>query len=216
MHLVFRSVHWTDVVHREGELAKYLNLHEGTTRETIASFQSGVKPNYKHILREKDLTERMFLLTAAYKLEHEEDRLKPDFELHILPLIRDRAPLMGTDTDYDQAVGYSTHELCFTTTDTPNVLVAAYAAGMTPDPVHFMTLPPSQFKAWALAAAYFAGLPPMDEHLQGFAAYELCPGDFIGQACKPLYYFIEAGLEVRHLLHAKKRLYIVWPVTVSL
>jgi hypothetical protein len=150
-------------------------LGAGCTLGKIAAYKSGkIVPDYeKHMRRVSDLTERMFLLTVAYR----DYEMKPDFELHIRPLIDASAPLMGTDLEYDEAVGCSSHEFCFTSYDTPNVLAAAYMYGdMTPEPHHFEKLPPSQFKAWALAAAFLKGLPPTDEHLHEFAHYENSSG----------------------------------------
>lgn len=145
----------------------------GSTLGKIDSYKSGkVVPSYeRHMARMKDLTERMFLLNAAYNLSNN-NRLKPDFDLHILPLIRAKAPLMGTDADFEEAMSYSSYEFCFTDTDVPNVFVSAYENGLTPEPHHLIDLPPSQFKAWALAAAYTAGLPPRDEHFREFADYK--------------------------------------------
>lgn len=120
-------------------------LKSGTLGK-IAAYKSGtVVPSYeRHMLPVKDLTERMFLLTAAYNLDSDKG-LKPAFQLHIRPLIG-RAPVMDTDSQYDDALGGYSHEGCFTGLDSPNLLVAAYAHGLTPDPQHFVDLPPSHFQ----------------------------------------------------------------------
>lgn len=166
------------------QIVEFMNINTTPTAIKIAGWKKRrVAVDYeKDVLCEEDLTERTFLLNAAYLLPPKK-RLQPDFDRHILPLIKEEAPVFGTDYDYEGAISYSSFEFEYGPADVPNVLVAAYMSGLAPEPRHFEALPPSQVKAWTLAAAFVAGLPPHEDYFAKFAGYAAESGDFV-QVCE--------------------------------